>query len=254
MSKRDSFLFYRDWAEALKSYPIELKSELFDAIVDFALDGTEEENISDVAKLILATIKPKLIRDAAKYAATVASRQESGRLGGIAKASKSKQDVANVANGSECQQMVDELANASDGSKCQVCLPNVANVANVANLANLADNVNDNVIKKNKFNRLNLQKKEQEAIKRRQQFYDSLIPFVDKYGAAMIRDFYDYWSEFNKSRTMMRFEREKTWELPRRVEYWSRRSHNNGNNHTEAQTDDIENPLDRASVYRAKIS
>ena len=57
--------------------------------------------------------------------------------------------------------------------------------------------------------------------KRRQKFYDSLVPCVQQYGKQMVREFYDYWSELNKSRTKMRFEMERTWELSRRLATWS---------------------------------
>ena len=128
---RDSFVFYRDWADALKSYPIELKSELFDCIVDFALDGCEKEGCSEVARFIFETFRPKLIRDAERYAAVLERRKESGSQGGKAKAAK----LANLANASTCY---NDLANLANASECQ---------QNLANLANLADNdnVNDNV-------------------------------------------------------------------------------------------------------------
>lgn len=59
--------------------------------------------------------------------------------------------------------------------------------------------------------------------RRRQEFYKELIPFVSTYGKEMVREFYDYWSETNKSGSKMRFEQESTWELDKRLEYWSRR-------------------------------
>lgn len=39
----------------------------------------------------------------------------------------------------------------------------------------------------------------------------------------MIRAFFDYWSELNKSGTKMRYELEKTWELPKRLVTWANR-------------------------------
>lgn len=116
---RDSFIFYRDWADALKSYPMELKSELFDCIVDFALDGIEDSNKSEITKFIFATFRPKLVRDAEKYATMLERRKESGKKGGLAKASKCYNDLANA---SKCQQKEANLANLADN-----------------------DNVNDNV-------------------------------------------------------------------------------------------------------------
>lgn len=58
---------------------------------------------------------------------------------------------------------------------------------------------------------------------RKDSFYQSLIPYVGKYPKDMIRAFFDYWSEMNKSCTKMRFELEKTWELSRRLTTWANR-------------------------------
>lgn len=70
-------------------------------------------------------------------------------------------------------------------------------------------------------------KKTKEEIKadterRMKEFYTSLIPFVQTYGKQMVREFYDYWSETNKSGSKMRWEQQTTWVLERRLEYWSR--------------------------------
>lgn len=70
------------------------------------------------------------------------------------------------------------------------------------------------------------QKKSQEEIKqatekRAKDFYNSLIPFVATYGKEMVREFYDYWSEPNKSQSRLRFEQERTWDLNRRLARWS---------------------------------
>ena len=58
---------------------------------------------------------------------------------------------------------------------------------------------------------------------RAKNFYDSLIPYLEKYPKNMVRAFFDYWSEPNKSKTKMRFELEKTWETSRRLGTWARR-------------------------------
>lgn len=61
------------------------------------------------------------------------------------------------------------------------------------------------------------------TLSRKDSFYHSLVPFVGQYPKEMIRAFYDYWSELNKSGTKMRYELEKTWELPRRLVTWANR-------------------------------
>jgi hypothetical protein len=64
-------------------------------------------------------------------------------------------------------------------------------------------------------------------------FYETMRPYVGKYPKEMLRAFYDYWSEPNRSRTKMRVELEKTWSLPLRLATWNKRDKErqfNGNN------------------------
>ena len=56
---------------------------------------------------------------------------------------------------------------------------------------------------------------------RKLKFADTLKPFVEKYGKEMIRAFYDYWVEPNKSNTKFRQELQKTWDVKRRLDAWS---------------------------------
>ena len=58
--------------------------------------------------------------------------------------------------------------------------------------------------------------------KRRTQFKQELSMYVSKYGSIMIAEFFEYWSEMNKSGTKMRFEGEKTWELSKRLSRWAK--------------------------------
>lgn len=87
-----------------------------------------------------------------------------------------------------------------------------------------------------------------ETKKRMADFYNSLVPFVKLYGKEMVRHFYDYWSETNKSGSRMRWEQEPTWVLDKRLQYWSRNEksystksngiNNNGSTTTEQRTAD----------------
>lgn len=61
------------------------------------------------------------------------------------------------------------------------------------------------------------------TLSRKESFYQLLVPYVGKYPKEMIRAFFDYWSELNKSGTKMRYELEKTWKLPRRLATWANR-------------------------------
>lgn len=61
------------------------------------------------------------------------------------------------------------------------------------------------------------------TLSRKNVFYQSLVSYGGQYPKEMIRAFFDYWSELNKSETKMRYELEKTWELPRRLVTWANR-------------------------------
>ena len=54
-------------------------------------------------------------------------------------------------------------------------------------------------------------------------FFESLKPFFKIYDEKAVQDFYEFWHEPNKLKTLMRFEMEKTWDLRRRLEIWMRK-------------------------------
>ena len=62
---------------------------------------------------------------------------------------------------------------------------------------------------------------------RKKYFYRKCAVFVEKYGKEMIREFYDYWTEPNKSGKKLRFEDQKFFDLNRRLATWSNKSFNN---------------------------
>ena len=76
--------------------------------------------------------------------------------------------------------------------------------------------------------------------KRNKSFYESLVPYVETYGKELIRAFYDYWTEPNKSKTKMRFELEKTWDVKRRLNTWASREKINSKSHGTDKTKESE--------------
>ncbi len=98
----------------------------------------------------------------------------------------------------------------------------------------------------------------QDTEKRRSKFYNSLIPYVKIYGKEMVRAFYDYWSELNKSATKMRWEQQQTWELERRLATWERKDsqynkQGNGNSRTVNSTAE-QRTIEAASTIAAFIA
>lgn len=214
--QRESFLFYRDWWESMKDNDA-IRYEVYDAIMTKVFDDTEPE-VSPMAKMALKFILPVIGRDHDKYNDVREKRKAAGRLGGLKKA----ENIASVAN----------LANASKLSKCQQSIANVANLADNVNV-NVNDNDNKNKkktpkgVKKEKEVAASAATPEDELKKRAGVFYKSLVPFVETYGREMIRQFYDYWTEPNKSRTKMRYELERTWDTKRRLNTWASRDNIN---------------------------
>ena len=58
--------------------------------------------------------------------------------------------------------------------------------------------------------------------KRKQEFASDLTSFVDTYGKAMIREFYDYWTEHGEKDKKMRFEKQTSFNLEARLVRWNK--------------------------------
>ena len=84
---------------------------------------------------------------------------------------------------------------------------------------------------------------------RKQAFNDSIRPFVGKYPNKMLREFFDYWSEPNPSKTKMRFELEKTWEINRRLSTWANREKPKGGMSTGVKLDTKEMNYDKSNDW-----
>ncbi len=78
------------------------------------------------------------------------------------------------------------------------------------------DNDNDNENKNGKREAANAAMRSREK-----SFHDSLISYISQYGKEMIREFYNYWTEPNKSGTKMKFELQQTWDTARRLATWA---------------------------------
>lgn len=212
--QRESFLFYRDWWESMKDNDA-IRYEVYDAIMTKVFDDIEPE-VSPMAKMALKFILPVIGRDHDKYNDVREKRKAAGIKGNERRWGKS-QTIANVANATDaiCESQMSQT------------------IANVADNVNVNDNDNKNKkktpkgVKKEKEVAASAATPEDELKKRAGVFYKSLVPFVETYGREMIRQFYDYWTEPNKSRTKMRYELERTWDTKRRLNTWASRENIN---------------------------
>jgi hypothetical protein len=58
---------------------------------------------------------------------------------------------------------------------------------------------------------------------KRQKFYEDCKPYLAKYPKEMLRAFYNYWTEMNKSQTRLKFELQQTFEIGKRLATWANR-------------------------------
>lgn len=59
---------------------------------------------------------------------------------------------------------------------------------------------------------------------RKKEFKKIILQYIDEFPYQMLQEFFDYWSESNKSQTKMKWESEKTWELYKRLLRWAKNS------------------------------
>lgn len=61
------------------------------------------------------------------------------------------------------------------------------------------------------------------------EFKELVFYFSNQYPLKTLNDFFDYWSEWNKSKTKMKFQMQKTWDLNRRLKRWVSNDFNKSN-------------------------
>lgn len=84
--------------------------------------------------------------------------------------------------------------------------------------------IEENRIEEKRIDIINIAVAEAPTITQRAtKFYDSLKPHVDEFGKDTVRDFYDYWSEHSENGKKMRFEKEKVFDIKRRLVTWKKR-------------------------------
>jgi len=94
---------------------------------------------------------------------------------------------------------------------------------------------------------------------RKKKFYNSLVPFVERFGKETVREFYNYWQETNKSKTKMRWELEDTFDINLRLSRWERnkkherRTNENGFNEAVEQQHRIATLIDESGDAEARM-
>ena len=87
---------------------------------------------------------------------------------------------------------------------------------------------------------------------RRKEFYNSLIPYVEKYGREMVREFYDYWSEISDGGHKMAWEkamtRKGTFNIAGRLAKWKQNQDNGYGSHSSKRGSTISEAVQAAVI------
>lgn len=78
---------------------------------------------------------------------------------------------------------------------------------------------------------------EQELKERKLAFGMQLKPFNETYPRPMLAEFYDYWTEVKEGGRKMRFEKEKTFEIAKRLARWSKNNYGKSSSEQRMHTD-----------------
>lgn len=186
---KKSFLLYCDLIYTVEELTDEEAGKLFKHTLRYVND-LHPESPDRITKISFEPIRQALKRDLIKYEAI----REKKRLAGIASA-ESKKHNQQMSTHVDC---VEEKSTQST----------------------VNDNVSVNV--SDKENKRDAAKAATQ--KRIFDFKESLYPYTKSKGGLydndMVKKFFDYWSETNKSETKMRWELEKTFEISKRLTKW----------------------------------
>ena len=230
--KKKSFLLFEDSAPQIELLSDEEAGVLFKAIFRYVIDGEDLDTDNRVLAVAFAVFKTQIDRGQEKYDSICKKRADAAN-----KKWERYKSMQMDANGCNCIQK-----DANDASK--------------GNSDSGSDSQSESDIKKESKKKNQIDAAHAAALLegRKEDFYNSLIPFVAQYGKEMVRAFFDYWSEPNKSNSKMRFELEKTWDVARRISYWASRENqfNNRNNGTGGQSNST--PQSRAEDAAAIVA
>ncbi len=241
--ERRSFTFRGKWVEAMSGLPEQVREEVYMAIIEYGTMGKLTE-LKAMARLAFNFAKMDM--DEERKAEEV-SKEMSRR----AQARWEKVDAR-----ASCTSMEPKETRASAVNAQASCTSMEAEIAKNSRTRIIGNN---NIIEEDiKLRDKNIKEEKKEKRKeengtaagrgtlaatfdeRKKKFYTSLVPYVEMYGKAMTREFFDYWAEANRSRTKMRWETEKTFEVALRLAKWAARERNtqNGNGNTGETTTD----------------
>lgn len=139
---RKTFVFYKEWKDAVKDLPDTIRLELYEGIMEYAFSGNTPE-LSPMAQIAFNFVKPGIDRDTDKYASIADRNRANGANGGRPK----KQTQNNPDNPVDSLKIQNNPENPTGCSETQNTPGNpvgfLVTQDNPKNLVNVYDNDNN---------------------------------------------------------------------------------------------------------------
>lgn len=81
MNNRKAFVFYKEWKEAIKDLPDDIRLEIYESIIEYAATG-DIQGLKPMAKVAFNFIKADIDRDIEKYVSMAERNKSNGNKGG----------------------------------------------------------------------------------------------------------------------------------------------------------------------------
>ena len=212
------FLVYNDWAELVETLPMEERGRVLTALFRHA-NGEEELGITDpAAKMLVMMMTKQMDRDTEAYDRKCERNRKNiekrynERIQPNTTVSEKKEEATNVYDGIRPNTTVYDGMQYKDKDKDKEEYKD-----------------KDKELKKDVLT--NVEKKAEDIAaaaaatlaQRKEKFRSSLDAYRSLYPSYMLDQFFEYWTEPNKSGSKMRFEMERTWAVNLRLKTWAAR-------------------------------
>ena len=188
-TNKKSFVLYSDLIHTVQYLSLEERGLVFTWVLDYVNDKNPEP-LEGLLQAVVEPIKQQLKRDLKKYEQRAERARENGKNGGRPK-------------------------NPEEPKKTQSVNLKPKKHDNVNVTVNDTVNVNGNV------NEI----KNKSIDERKAEFKNSLLSnFINQYEHELLIDFFEYWTEASPGAKKLRFEKEKAFDVSRRLKTWLRRA------------------------------
>ena len=79
--EKQSFVFYKEWRDAIQDLPDDVRLEFYEAVIGYALTG-ELRGLKPMAGIAFNFVRPRIDRDKEEYQSIIERNRGNGMLGG----------------------------------------------------------------------------------------------------------------------------------------------------------------------------